>query len=103
MKKLSFEKWKNHFYDVPFIKENYNLLESMGVPIDCITPSQEVAPTKNIRVFTFGSWYEILKDNRHYILVCDFEYIGEEKEEIEKGLKELYDYVISKNVTKNLI
>jgi len=103
MKKLSFEEWKNHFYDVPFIKENYNLLESMGVPIDCITPSQEVAPTKNIRVFTFGSWYEILKDNRHYILVCDFEYIGEEKEEIEKGLKELYDYVISKNVTKNLI
>ena len=103
MKKPSFEQWKNSFYDVPFIKENYNLLESMQVPIDCILPSQEVAPTRSVRVFTFGSWYEILKDNRHYILVCDFEYIGEEKEEMEKGLKKLYDYVISKNVTKNLI
>tara|TARA_R100000234_G_scaffold47300_1_gene28295 strand:- start:866 stop:1180 length:315 start_codon:yes stop_codon:yes gene_type:complete len=102
MKKPSFEEWKNHYYDVPFIKENYDLLESMQIPIDCILPSQEVAPTRSVRVFTFGSWYEILKDNRHYILVCDFEYIGEKKEEIEKGLKELYNYVISKNVTKNL-
>ena len=102
MKKLSFEQWKNSFYDVPFIKENYDLLESMQVPIDCILPSQEVAPTRSVRVFTFGSWYEILKDNRHYFLIGDFEYIGNEEKEIEKGLKELYDYVISKNVTKNL-
>ena len=102
MKKLSFEEWKTHYVDVPFIKENYDLLESMEVPIDCILPSQDISKAKCIRVFTFGSWYEILKDNRHYILVCDFEYIGEEKEEIEKGIKELYNYVISKNVTKNL-
>ena len=102
MKKLSFEKWKNHYYDVPFIKENYDLLESMEVPIDCITPSQGVAPTKNVRVFTFGSWYEILKDNRHYFLIGDFEYIGNEEKEIEKGLKKLYEYVISKNINKNL-
>ena len=26
MKKISFEEWKNHYYDVPFIKENYDLL-----------------------------------------------------------------------------
>ena len=102
MKKPSFEEWKNSFYDVPFIEENYNLLESMQVPIDCILPSQEVAPTKSVRVFTFGSWYEILKDNQHYFLIGDFEYMGKKEEEIEKGLKELYDFVISKNVTKNL-
>ena len=102
MKKPSFEQWKKHYVDVPFIKENYDLLESMQVPIDCILPSQEVAPTKNVRVFTFGSWYEILKDNQHYFLIGDFEYMGKKEEEIEKGLKELYDFVISKNVTKNL-
>ena len=105
MKKITFDQWKNHYVDVPFIKENYDLLESMEVPIECILYSQDswfLPKTKFVRVFTFGSWYEILKDNRHYILVCDFEYIGEEKEEIEKGLKELYEYVISKNITKNL-
>ena len=64
MKKITFEQWKKHYVDVPFIKENYDLLEQMEVPIDCILPSQEVAPTKNVRVFTFGSWYEILKDNQ---------------------------------------
>ena len=38
MKKfISYETWKNHFYDVPFIKENYDLLESMQVPVDCIS------------------------------------------------------------------
>ena len=26
-----------------FIEENYNLLESMEVPIDCILPSQDIS------------------------------------------------------------
>ena len=106
MKKITFDQWKNHYVDVPFIKENYDLLESMQVPIDCILPSQEVAPTRSVRVFTFGSWYEILEDdyvkNEHYILVSDFEYKGTNQgKDYENALKKLYDFVIEKNITKN--
>jgi|TARA_R100000149_G_scaffold49672_1_gene20537 hypothetical protein len=107
MKNPSFEEWKNHYYDVPFIKENYDLLESMQVSIDCILPSQEISRTKFIRVFTFGSWHEILENGNSYFLHSylgdkEYDYIGDDKKEIEKNLKDLYDYVISKNVTKNL-
>ena len=109
MKKITFDQWKNHFVDVPFIKENYDLLESMEVPIECILYSQDswfLPKTKFVRVFTFGSWYEILEDdylkNEHYILVDDFEYMGTDKgENFENALKKLYDFVIEKNITKN--
>jgi len=110
MKKLSYEKWKNHYYDVPFIKENYDLLESMEVPIDCISGGINFGniPTKYIRVFTFGSWYEILESGDHYFLHSylemdkEYDYIGKDEKEIEKNLKDLYKYVISKNISKNL-
>ena len=109
MKKITFDQWKNHYVDVPFIKENYDLLESMEVPIECILYSQDswfLPKTKFVRVFTFGSWYEILEDdylkNEHYILVDDFEYMGTDKgENFENALKKLYDFVIEKNITKN--
>ena len=106
MKKLSFEEWKNHFYDVPFIKENYDLLESMEVPIDCILPSQEISPTKYIRVFTFGSLYEILENGDSYFIhpylgIDEYDYIGNDKKEIEKNLKDLYGYVILQDIKKN--
>ena len=108
MKKITFEQWKNHYVDVPFIKENYDLLESMEVPIECIIHSQDTSDgkTKFIRVFTFGSWYEILEDdyvkNEHYILVDDFEYMGTNQgKNFENALKKLYDFVIEKNITKN--
>ena len=39
MKKITFEKWESRFYDVPFIKPNFDLLESMGlIPIWLIVP-----------------------------------------------------------------
>ena len=109
MKKITFEQWKNHYVDVPFIKENYDLLESMEVPIECILYSQDswfLPKTKFVRVFTFGSWYEILEDdyvkNEHYILVSDFEYKGTNKgKDFENALRKLYDFVIEKNITKN--
>ena len=109
MKKITFDQWKNHYVDVPFIKENYALLESMEVPIECILYSQDswfLPKTKFVRVFTFGSWYEILEDdyvkNEHYILVSDFEYKGiNEGKDFENALKKLYDFVIEKNITKN--
>ena len=102
MKKITFDQWKNHYVDVPFIKENYELLESMEVPIDCILPSQDISPTKYVRVFTFGSWYEILENNKHYILVEFFEYMGTNQgKNFEDGLKKLYDFVIENNITKN--
>ena len=109
MKKITFEQWKNHYVDVPFIKENYDLLESMEVPIECILYSQDswfLHKTKFVRVFTFGSWYEILEDdyikNEHYILVSDFEYKGTNKgKDFENALRKLYDFVIEKNITKN--
>jgi len=103
MKKITFDQWKNHFVDVPFIKENYDLLESMEVPIECIIYSQDCSDgkTKFIRVFTFGSWYEILESGDHYILVGDYEYMGTNQDDIDDALKELYDFVIEKNITKN--
>ena len=107
MKKITFDQWKSHYVDVPFIKENYDLLESMEVPIECVCYSQDslfIPKTKFIRVFTFGSWYEILENNEHYILVDDFEYIGiNQGKNFEDGLKKLYDFVIEKNITKNNI
>ena len=106
MKKVSFEEWKNHFVDVPFIKENYDLLESMEVPIDCILPSQDISPTKYVRVFTFGSWYEILENGNHYFFhpylgIDEYDYIGKDEKEIEKNLKDLYGYVILEDIKKN--
>ena len=105
MKKITFDQWKNHYVDVPFIKENYALLESMEVPIECVCYSQDslfIPKTKFIRVFTFGSWYEILENNEHYILVDGFEYMGiKEGKNFENGLKKLYDFVIENNITKN--
>ena len=102
MKKISFEEWKNHFYDVPFIKENFPLLESMGVDTYMVNCSQDTedGKTKIIRVFTFGSWYEILENGDHYFLhsyLGDkvYDYIGKDEKEIEKNLKDLYEYVIS--------
>jgi len=108
MKKVSFEEWKEHYVDVPFIKENYDLLESMEVPIDCILPSQEINPTKYIRVFTFGSWYEILDSEDHYFThpylgIDEYDYIGNDEKEIEKNLKDLYGFVIKNDIKKNYV
>ena len=108
MKKPSFEQWKEHYVDVPFIKENYDLLESMKVPIDCILPSQDISRTKYVRVFTFGSWYEILENGDHYFLhsyLGDkvYDYIGKDEKEIEKNLKDLYGFVILQDIKKNHI
>lgn len=36
MKKITFEEWESKFYDVPFIKENFKLLESMGVGVETL-------------------------------------------------------------------
>jgi hypothetical protein len=106
MKKVSFEQWKKHFVDVPFIKENYDLLESMEVAIDCILPSQEISPTKYVRVFTFGSWHEILENRDYYFFhpylgIDEYDYIGKDEKEIEKNLKDLYGFVIKNDIKKN--
>jgi len=105
MKKISFEEWKSHYYDVPFIKENYDLLESMEVPIDCISQSQDITKTKYVRVFTFGSWHEILENGESYFLhsyLGDkvYDYIGKDEKRIETSLIHLYRYVISSNLYK---
>ena len=94
MKKPSFKQWKEHYVDVPFIKENYDLLESMEVPIECISGGINFGniPPKFIRVFTFGSWYEILENGNHYLLLGNEDYMGEEEEVIKTIKRELYDW-----------
>ena len=101
--KITFEQWKNHFVDVPFIEENYDLLESMEVSIESIIHSQDTSDgkTKFVRVFTFGSWYEILENGDHYFMHPylgdkEYDYIGIDEEEIEKNLKDLFEYVTRK-------
>ena len=106
MKKVSFEEWKKHYVDVPFIKENFNLLESMDVGIEFIECSQDVSITKYVRVFTFGSWYEILDNGDHYfhhpyLGIDEYDYIGKDEKEIEKNLKDLYGFVIKNHIKKN--
>ena len=102
MKKLTYEKWESKFYDVPFIKENFKLLESMGVGVETVLWSQEVEPTKHIRVFHYGGWYEILDNERHYFvnayLEGDQDYIGKDEEKIKHYKKELFNWCIDVGV-----
>ena len=78
----------------------------MDVGIEFIECSQDVSKTKYIRVFTFGSWYEILENGDHYFFhpylgIDEYDYIGNDKKEIEKNLKDLYGFVIKNDIKKN--
>ena len=100
MKKLTFKKWESKFYDVPFIKPNFDLLESMGVGVETVCWSQdtEEGKTKFVRVFHYGGWYEILENGNHYFvnayLEGDKDYIGKDEEKIKHYKKELFKWCI---------
>tara|TARA_R100000231_G_scaffold37922_1_gene33226 strand:- start:704 stop:1075 length:372 start_codon:yes stop_codon:yes gene_type:complete len=100
MNKITFEKWESKYYDVPFIKENFTLLESMGIDtymVNCSQDTQE-GKTKFVRVFHFGGWYEILENGNHYFvnayLEGDKDYIGKDEEKIKYYKKELFNWCI---------
>ena len=94
MKKISYEKWESRFYDVPFIKPNFDLLESMGVDTYMVNCSQDTSDgkTKYVRVFHFGGWYEILENGNHYLLLGNEDWMSKEEEVIKTMKKELYDW-----------
>ena len=94
MKKLSFEKWASKIYDVPFIKPNFDLLQSMGVDINIVSWSQNTSDgkTKYVRVFHYGGWYEILENGNHYLLLGDHDWLGKDKETISRIKKALFDW-----------
>ena len=100
MKKITFEKWESKFYDVPFIKPNFDLLENMGVGVETVSWSQDTedGKTKFIRVFHYGGWYEILENGNHYFvnayLKGDQDYIGKDEEKIKHYKKELFKWCI---------
>jgi len=104
MKKLSYEKWESKFYDVPFIKENFKLLESMGVDTYMVNCSQETSDgkTKFVRVFHYGGWYEILDNERHYFvnayLEGDQDYIGKDEQKIKHYKRELFNWCIDMGI-----
>ena len=100
MNKITFEKWESKYYDVPFIKENFTLLESMGIDtymVNCSQDTQE-GKTKFVRVFHFGGWYEILENGNHYFVNAyldkDEDYIGKDEEKIKHYKKELFNWCI---------
>ena len=94
MKKISYEKWESRFYDVPFIKPNFDLLESMGVDTYMVNCSQDTSDgkTKYVRVIQFGGWYEILENGNHYLLLGNEDWMSKEEEVIKTIKKELYDW-----------
>ena len=100
MKKITFEEWESRFYDVPFIKPNFDLLKSMGVDTYMVNCSQdtEEGKTKYVRVFYYGGWYEILENGNHYFvnayLEGDQDYIGKDEEKIKHYKKELFNWCI---------
>ena len=96
MKKITFEKWESKFYDVPFIKPNFDLLESMGVDTYMVNCSQDTSDgkTKFVRVFHFGGWYEILENGNHYLLLGNHDWLGKDEETIKTIKKELFDWCI---------
>ena len=96
MKKLTFEKWKSKFYDVPFIKPNFDLLESMGVDTYMVNCSQDTedGKTKFVRVFHYGGWYEILENGNHYLLLGNNDWLGKDEEKIKHYKKELFKWCI---------
>ena len=100
MKKITFEEWESRFYDVPFIKPNFDLLKSMGVDTYMVNCSQdtEEGKTKYVRVFYYGGWYEILENGNHYFvnayLEGDQDYIGKDEEKIKHYKKELFKWCI---------
>ena len=63
MKKITFEKWESRFYDVPFIKPNFDLLESMGVDTYMVNCSQDTSDgkTKYVRVFHFHMLFSLIQ------------------------------------------
>ena len=98
MQKISYEKWKSRFYDVPFIKPNFDLLESMGVDTYMVNCSQDTSDgkTKYVRVFHFGGWYEILENGNHYLLLGNEDWMSKEEEVIKTMKKEFYDTLFNK-------
>jgi len=100
MKKITYEKWESKFYDVPFIKENFKLLESMGVGTETILWSQETSDgkTKFVRVFHYGGWYEILENGNHYLILGNEDWMSKEEEKIKTMKKELFDWAIDMGV-----
>ena len=100
MKKLSYEKWESKFYDVPFIKPNFDLLESMGVDTYMVNCSQETSDgrTKFVRVFHYGGWYEILENGNHYLCLGNEDWMSKEEEVIKTIKKELFEWAIDMGV-----
>lgn len=96
MKKLSYEKWESKYYDVPFIKPNFQLLEDMGVDTYMVNCSQDTedGKTKFVRVFHYGGWYEILENDNHYLLLGNHDWLGKSEETIKTIKKELFDWCI---------
>ena len=94
MKKITFEEWESRFYDVPFIKPNFDLLESMGVDTYMVNCSQDTSDgkTKYVRVFKYGGWYEILENGNHYLLLGNEDWMSKEEEVIKTMKKELYEW-----------
>ena len=94
---ITFKQWQKEYTDVPFKQSYFELLWEMGCAAEAVLSSQDIAPTKYIRVFRHGGWYEILNSGDHYFLHNHLEepsdYIGKDPGELKENLKLLYSYV----------
>ena len=91
MTKITFEEWKNNYKDIPFLEKNFLEMEDHGVDVQFIKETSEPNPTKTVRVFLYGGYYEIDHDGFYHLVLENRSWAEEKPDVIEKELYEWCD------------
>ena len=91
MTKITFEEWKKNYKDIPFLEKNFPEMEDHGVDVQFIKETSEPNPTKTVRVFLYGGYYEIDYDGFYHLVLENRSWAEEKPDVIEKELYEWCD------------